>query len=49
MESVVKGDAKVTYTQQTNLVGCCSVGNFTTVIAKMSLHIFPTLAYQDQK
>ena len=48
-ERVLKGDAKAEFTQQTNLVGSCTVGNFTTVMATMTVHIFPVLAYQDQK
>ena len=49
MERVLKGDAKAEFTQQVNLVGSCTVGNFTTVMATMTMHIFPVLAYQDQK
>ena len=49
MERVLKGDAKAEFTQQANLVGSCTVGNFTTVMATMTVHIFPVLAYQDQK
>ena len=33
----------------TNLVGSCTVGNFTLVMATMTVHIFPVMAYQDQK
>ena len=47
MEQVLKGDAKAEFTQHANLVGSCTVGNFTTVMATMTmLHV---LAYQDQK
>ena len=49
MEMVLKGDAKVEFTQQVNLVGSHTVGNFTTVMAIMTVHILPVLAYQDQK
>ena len=49
MERLLKGDAKAEFTQQANLVGSCTVGNFTTVMATMIVHIFPVLAYQDQK
>ena len=48
MEQVLKGDAKGEFTQQANFVGSCAVGNFSTV-KKMTMHIFPVLAYQDQK
>ena len=49
MERVLKGDAKAEFTQRANLVGSCTVHNFTTVMATMSVHIFSVLAYQDQK
>ena len=49
MERVLKGDAKVEFTQQANLVRSCTGGNFTIVMATMTAHIFPVLAYQDQK
>ena len=49
MERVLKGDAKDGFTHQANLIGSCTVGNFTTVLATMTVDIFPTLAYQDQK
>ena len=49
MERVQKGDAKAEFTQQANLVGSCTVGNFTTKMATMTVHIFPILIYQDQK
>ena len=32
MERVLKGDAKTDFTQQANLVGSCTVGNFAMVI-----------------
>ena len=49
MERVLKGDLKAEFTQKANLVGSCTIGNFTTVMATMIEHIFPVLAYQDQK
>ena len=38
MERVLKGDAKP---EQTNLVGSRPVGKFTSVMATMTVHIFP--------
>ena len=49
MERVLKGDTKAEFTQQANLARSCTVGNFTTVMATMTVHIIPVLAYQDQK
>ena len=49
MERVLKDDAKTEFTQQANLVGSRTVGNVTTVMATVTVHIFPVLAYQDQK
>ena len=49
IDMVLKGDAKVEFTQQANLVGSRTVGNFTKVMATMTVHIFPLLAYQDHK
>ena len=49
MERVLKGDAKAEFTRQANLVGICTVGNFTTVMATMTVYIFSELANQDQK
>ena len=49
MEWVLIGDGKAEFTQQVNLVGSCTVGNFTTVMVTMTVHTFPVLAYQDQK
>ena len=49
MERVLKGDTKAKFKQQANLVGSHTVGNFTTVMAAMIVHIFPVLTYQDQK
>ena len=45
MERVLKGDAKAEFLQQANLVGSCTVANFTTVMATMTVHAFPTYAY----
>ena len=49
MEWVLKGDAKAEFTQQANLERSLTVGNYSTVMATMTVHIFPVLAYQDQK
>ena len=49
MERVLKGDAKAEFLQQANLVGSCTVANFTTVMATMTVHVFPTYAYRDQR
>ena len=49
IERVLKGDTKVKFTQQAILVGSRTVSNFTTVVATMTVHIFPVLAYKDQK
>ena len=49
MERALKGEAKAEFTQKANLVQSCTIGNFTTVMATMTMHIFPVLAYQDQK
>ena len=39
MERVLKGDAKAKLTQQANLVGSCTVGSFTIVMATMTAHV----------
>ena len=49
MEQVLKSDAKAECIQQANLERSYAVGNFTKVMATMTVHIFPVLAYQDQK
>ena len=49
MESILKGDATSEFTQLANIVGSCTVSNFSTVMATMTVHIFPVLAYQNQK
>ena len=43
MERLLKGEAKAEFTQQANLVGSCTMGNFTTVMVTMTVHIFPVL------
>ena len=48
MEWVLKGDAKAEFIQQANLEGSHTAGNFTTVMATVTVYIFPVLAYQDQ-
>ena len=40
MESVLKGDAKAKFTQQANSVRSCTVVNFTTVMATMTMYVF---------
>ena len=40
---------KAEFTKQAKLVGSCTVGNFTTVMATMTVYDFAVLAYQDQK
>ena len=42
MERVLKDDAKAEFLQQANLVGSRTVTNFTTVMATMTVHVFPT-------
>ena len=49
MKRMMKGDTKAKFTQQANLVGSRTVGNFTTVMATMTVYNFSVLAYQDQK
>ena len=49
MERMLKGDAKAEFLQQDNLVVSCTVANFTTVMATMTVHALPTYAYCDQK
>ena len=49
MESLLKGDAKAETLQEANLVGSCTVLNFITVMATMTVHIFSTYAYHDQR
>ena len=49
IEGVLKGDAKDVIRQQADLVGSCTVAYFTTVMANLTVHVFPTYAYYDQK
>ena len=49
MEIVLNSDAKAEFTQQDNLVGSCTVGNFIMVMATMTVRIFPVMACQDLK
>ena len=49
MESVLKGYAKAEFLQKPNLVGSCTVANFTKVMATMTVHVFLTYAYFDQR
>ena len=49
MERVLIGDAKAEFCQQANLAGTHTVANFTTVMEKMTAHIFPTYANCDQR
>ena len=49
MERVLKGDAKVEFWQQAILAGTHTVANFSTVMVKMTAHIFPTYANCDQR
>ena len=43
------GDAKAKFLQQANLVGCYILANFTTIMATMTVHIFPSHTHCDQK
>ena len=47
IERVLKSGAKAKVTQQGSFV--VTVCDFTTVMATMAVHVFPVLAYQDQK
>ena len=49
MEMGLKGDTKVKFTQQANLVESHCVSNFTMKIVTMTMHIFLKHAYLDQK
>ena len=49
MERVLKDDAKAEFLQQANLVGSCTVANFTMVMAAIIAHIFLTFAYCDKR
>ena len=49
IERVPKGDAKAEFLQKANLVGSCTVANFTTVMTTMTVHVFPAYAYCGQR
>ena len=49
MDWLLKDDVKADFRQQAKLVGSCTVANFTTVMATMTVYIFPTYAYCDQR
>ena len=49
MERVLKGDTKAEFLQQANLVVSCTVANFTMLMATMTVHVFPTFTYRDQR
>ena len=49
MERVLKGDSEAEFHHQTNLVGSCTVANFSTVMATMTVHVFPTYTCCDQR
>ena len=49
MERVLKGDAKAVFLQQANLVSTYTVGYFTTVMATMTIQVFPTYTHHDQR
>ena len=46
---VLKGDVKAEFLQKPNLVGSCTVANYITVMATMTVYVFPTYAYHDQR
>ena len=49
MERVLIGDAKTEFRQQANLAGSHTVAYFTTVMYRMTAHIFPTYKNRDQR
>ena len=49
MERALKYDAKAEYLQKSYLIGSHTVANSTSVMATMTVHIFPTYAYGDQR
>ena len=49
IERVLKGDSKAEFVQYAYLVGSSTVTNFTTVMATITVHVFPTYAYYDQR
>ena len=48
MKRVLEGDAKAEFLQQVALVGSCKIANFTTVMATMTVHVFPTYCVKSQ-
>ena len=42
MVRVLTGDAKAEFRQQATLAGTHTVANFTALMEKMTVHIFPT-------
>ena len=49
IERMLKGDTKDEFLQQANLVGSYTVANFNTILATVTVHIFPTHAYSYQR
>ena len=49
MERALKGDAKAEFLLKANFLGSHTVANFTKVMATMTVNIFPTYAYHDQR
>ena len=49
MESVLKGGAKAEFLQQASLVGSHKVANITMGMTTLTVHVFPTYAYCDQR
>ena len=49
MQLLLKGDAKAEFIDKANFVGNLTVGNFSIVMATMTVHIFPTFVYCDLK
>ena len=48
MERVLTGDVIAEFWQQANLAGTHTASYFTTMMNKMTAHIFPTYSYRDQ-
>ena len=49
MERVLKGVTKAKVVQQAKLVGSHEVGNLSTVMVTMTVHLFSVYAYCDQR
>ena len=49
MERVLKGSAKAEFLKQAILVGSCTVAKFTKVMATMTVRVFHTYTYCDQR